>query len=100
MVARLAGFGVFCLILIASCLPSALRAEEPKLAPEVPNSKYQFLGQITSNAVQIRSGPGENYYATMKLDEGKQVTVVGIKYDWLKIVPPPGSFSVVAKAFI
>lgn len=68
--------------------------------PEVENSKYQFTGEITANATPIVSGPGENYYATMKLDQGAQVTIVGIKYEWLKIVPPEGSFSAVAKGFI
>lgn len=68
--------------------------------PAVENSPYNYLGQINANAVYVRSGPGENYYATMKLDRGAQVTVVGHKFEWLKIAPPPGSFSVVAKAFI
>lgn len=69
-------------------------------APQVDNSKVSFEGVINSNAVYVRSGPGENYYATLKLDKGAQVTVVGLKFDWLKIVPPPGSFSYVAKAYV
>jgi hypothetical protein len=35
----------------------------------------------------------------MKLDRGAHVTVVGIRFDWLKIVPPDGSFCYVAKAY-
>src|SRR5207248_3438513 len=55
---------------------------------------------INSNAVYVRSGPGDNYYPTMKLDKGVAVTVVGIKFDWLKVSPPEGSFSYVAKAYV
>lgn len=67
---------------------------------KVENSKYQFEAVITGNSVQVRSGPGENYYPTMKLDKGARVRVVGIKFDWLKIVPPEGSYSVVAKQYL
>ena len=68
--------------------------------PAVENSRFQFAGVINAPAVQIRSGPGDNYYATAKLDKDTPITVVGIKFEWLKIVPPEGSFSVVAKAFV
>jgi uncharacterized protein YgiM (DUF1202 family) len=77
---------------------SQSRAED--LQPQVENAKFQFSGQINAPAVQIRSGPSDNYYITTKLDKGTPVTVVGIKFDWLKIVPPEGSFSVVAKNFV
>ena len=72
----------------------------PSAQPEVANSRFQFLGATNAASVQIRSGPGENYYATAKVDKGMPVTVVGVKFDWLKIVPPEGSYSVVAKAFV
>jgi len=36
----------------------------------------------------------------MKLDKGAQVTVVGARFEWLKIVPPDGSFCYVAKAYV
>jgi uncharacterized protein YgiM (DUF1202 family) len=68
--------------------------------PEVENSKYQFAGVINSNAVYVRSGPSENDYPTLKLDKGAEVTVVGLRFDWLKIVPPEGSFCYVAKAYV
>ena len=69
-------------------------------AAAVDNSKVSFAGTVNSNAVYVRSGPGENYYATLKLDKGANVTVVGLKFDWLKIVPPDGSFCYVAKAYV
>ena len=74
-----------------------LRAEDE---PEVPNAKFNFIGEINGNGVSIRSGPSENYYATGKLDKGARVKVVGIKFNWLKIEPPENSFSYVGKAFV
>ncbi|HSV15231.1 MAG TPA: hypothetical protein VLI90_13310 [Tepidisphaeraceae bacterium] len=82
---------------VFAATPAVVFAED---APVVDNSKVSFAGQINSNAVYVRSGPGENYYATLKLDKGATVTVVGMKFDWLKIVPPEGSFCYVAKAYV
>ena len=65
-------------------------------APAVDNSKTQFEGVINNASVFVRSGPGANYYPTQKLDKGAHVTVVGIKFGWLKIAPPDGSFSYIA----
>jgi uncharacterized protein YgiM (DUF1202 family) len=70
------------------------------VVPEVQNSRFRFTGEVNTHAVHVRSGPAENYYPTAKLDKGARLTVVGIKGEWLKIVPPTGSFSVVAKAFV
>lgn len=57
-----------------------------------------YTGVVTGENVYVRSGPGENFYATQKLNRGDTVQVVGIRFDWLKIVPPDGSFCYVAKA--
>ncbi len=80
-------------------VPTCLIAQETP-APDVANAPYQFLGEITAANTFVRSGPREGDYATAKLDKGQQVTVVGIKFDWLKILPPEGSFSYVSKAFV
>jgi uncharacterized protein YgiM (DUF1202 family) len=68
--------------------------------PEIENAKYNFQGVINSPAVNVRSGPGDNYYPTSKIEKGQTVTVVGIRFDWLKIKPPADSYSYVAKAYI
>lgn len=67
---------------------------------EVETAKNSFPGIVNSNAVYIRCGPAESYYPTLKLDKGARVTVVGMKLDWLKIVPPDGSFCYISKAFV
>jgi uncharacterized protein YgiM (DUF1202 family) len=71
-----------------------------QMQPDVDNSKYQFAGVINTDSVYVRSGPSENYYPTIKLEKGAGVTVVGIRFDWLKITPPDGSFCYVAKAYV
>lgn len=88
-------------------VPAPSRAQEAPADEEgnvrhqgaVENANFQFKGKIKST-VFVRSGPSNNFYPTMKLDKGAEVTVVGIKYDWLKIAPPPGSFSYVPRAYV
>ncbi|MGE5612018.1 MAG: SH3 domain-containing protein, partial [Bacillota bacterium] len=91
----------FSVVIAAPLMPASTYAQErTEDVPQVENSRYQFAGVINTNAVQVRSGPSENYYATMRLDKGTPVTVVGIKLDWLKITPPEGSYSLISKAFV
>lgn len=75
-------------------------AQEPASAQEVPNSPVQFRGEVTGNDVYVRSGPGEGYYATTKVNRGDQLTVVGIRFGWLKVMPPAGSFSYIPQVWV
>jgi len=68
--------------------------------PDVSNSRFQFTGSINSADVYVRSGPGDAYYTTSKLAQGAPVTVVGIKYDWLKVLPPDDSFCYISKLYV
>ena len=63
-------------------------------------AKQPFVGQINANAVFVRSAAREDAYPVTKLDKGTQVNVVGIKFNWLKIAPPEGSFAYVPKAYV
>jgi uncharacterized protein YgiM (DUF1202 family) len=67
---------------------------------EVENAKNSFPGIVNAPAVFARCGPADSYYPTVKLEKGDKVTVVGIKLEWLKIVPPTGSFCYISKAFV
>ncbi len=56
--------------------------------------QFPYEAVVRSSEVNVRSGPGEKYYPTGKLQQGERVTV--IRHDpggWYVIVPPPGSFS-------
>jgi len=62
--------------------------------------EFPYRARITGNNVYIRSGPGESYYFCGKLNKGDIVQVVGSKFSWSRILPPPGSFSWIAKSFV
>ncbi len=85
---------------LLTALPLRAQTASQVNQPQVANSNYRVAGVVNATRVFVRSGPGENYYPTIVLDKGTEVVVVGQKFDWLKILPPEGSFSYVAKAFI
>ena len=57
-----------------------------------------YDGRVAGENVYVRSAPGD--YPCMKLSAPAAVRVVGAAYDWLKIAPPPGSYSLVAKQYV
>lgn len=86
------------LVIVPSTLPAQ---EQPEAAAtEIPTAKFSAVGEITATSVNVRSGPAESHYPTMKLNKGDKVIVVGHKFEWLKIKPPQGSFSYVAKIYV
>ena len=86
----------------AQAAPTGASSATPQdeVAAQVETGKAQVACVVNADAVVVRSGPGENYYPTMKLDKGAKVTVVGHKFGWLKVTPPEGSFSYIGKAFV
>lgn len=77
---------------------TVLAQTEP--APEIENSPYTFAGEVNTDGAVLRSGPSESDYATQKLNVGDRLTVVGVRFDWLKVIPPEGSFCLVPQAFV
>ena len=77
-----------------------VRAEDLNAAPDVEVARHQFIGQVNTNDVFVRSGSREDAYPTMKLDKGAKVTVVGMKFNSLKLLPPEGSFAYVPQVYI
>ncbi len=61
---------------------------------------FPYIGEIAGAEVNIRSGPGMNYYRCGKLSEPNTVTVVRKKFGWSCIVPPPDSFSWISQQFV
>ncbi len=61
---------------------------------------FPYVAEITAENVNIRSGPGTNYYRTGQINKGDTVKVVASKHSWSHIVPPPGSFSWISKQYI
>ncbi|QDU38825.1 Bacterial SH3 domain protein [Maioricimonas rarisocia] len=55
---------------------------------------FPYQAECRADDIVVRSGPGQRYYATGKLERGTQVQVH--RHDpggWFMIAPPPGSFS-------
>jgi uncharacterized protein YgiM (DUF1202 family) len=67
---------------------------------EVNLPAMPFLGEITSDDVYVRSGPGTNYYYCGKVKKGDKVKVVGRKFSWPQITPPAGSFCWISKQYV
>ncbi|MFA5239514.1 MAG: SH3 domain-containing protein [Phycisphaerae bacterium] len=90
-------------------LSSAGFAAEPVDSPqgavlnteaEVNELSFPYVGEIIGDNVNVRSGPGTNYYHCGKLNTGDRVKVVASKYSWSHIVPPVGSFSWISKQYV
>ncbi|HEX4795865.1 MAG TPA: SH3 domain-containing protein [Humisphaera sp.] len=95
---RVLFFATLALALTATVISPTAFAQDAGGQEET--AKQPFVGQINANAVFVRSAAREDAYPVTKLDKGSQVTVVGIKFKWLKILPPKGSFGYVPKAYI
>jgi hypothetical protein len=72
-------------------------AQEAATTPSGPDEAgtpaFPYMAEITGDRVNVRSGPGKNFYDCGKLNTGDKVKVVGKQYSWARIVPLAGSFS-------
>jgi uncharacterized protein YgiM (DUF1202 family) len=84
-------------------------AQQPATSPqesvsttqaEANEPSFPYIAEITDDNVNIRSGPGTNYYYCGKLNTGNRVKVVASRHSWSHIVPPAGSFSWISKQYI
>jgi hypothetical protein len=62
--------------------------------------QFPYKAQITGNNVNVRSGPGTNYYRCSKLKDGDIVTVVAEQFNWSRIMPLEDSFCWISKQYI
>ena len=92
-------------VLVAS-LPAWGQTSQPATAPataqpsETAAPAGSWVGVLTGTSVYVRSGPGEQAYPCSRLSAPDTVTVVGKTDSWLKILPPPGCFSVISKQYV
>lgn len=61
---------------------------------------FPWEGEVSGSGVYVRSGAGANWYPTTKLNTGDRVVVLGEKFGWYQITPPPGSFSFIDMAMV
>jgi uncharacterized protein YgiM (DUF1202 family) len=75
---------------IFCCLTLSLLSNSWTMAAE----EFPYQAVVQTKQVEVRSGPGQAYYATSYLKNGDKVIVH--RHDpggWFQISPPPGSFS-------
>lgn len=85
------------LSLQACRLFAALAGALGTLAPSAAaygEEQFPYVAYVVHNDAQVRSGPGERYYATQQLAQGFAVEVYRHDGDgWCAIRPPEGSYS-------
>jgi uncharacterized protein YgiM (DUF1202 family) len=81
---------------------SAPAASAPGAATsvEVGAVTQPFVATITGDKVYVRSGPDTKYYEIGQLVKGDLVYVIGVNKGWYQILPPNGSFCMVAKEYV
>jgi uncharacterized protein YgiM (DUF1202 family) len=90
-------FAAVASVSILVALPRPVLAQE---AADIEMSEFKFTGKVIVDNVYVRSGASENDYPVLTLAKGQTVTVVGVKYDWLKILPPQGAVCLVGKPWV
>jgi len=102
MKSRINLFSLVCLAVLAfiGLAPQLCVSAEQSPSAEITVPPFPYIAEITSDDVNIRSGPGTNYYRCGKLSKSDKVTIVGSKFSWSQIVPPQGSFSWVSMQFV
>lgn len=91
------------LFIILACLISSVSIPQGFVSAaeaEGDELSFPYIAEITNDNVNIRSGPGTNYYHCGKLSTSDKVKVVASKYSWSHIVPPAGSFSWISKQYV
>ena len=91
-------------IVILACLVSVGFAQEAATTTsgteEADIPSFPYMAEITGDNVNIRSGPGTNFYDCGKLNKGDKVKVIGKQFSWARVVPPPGSFSWISMQYV
>lgn len=88
---------------ISFAQPAVISPDESSLVSDANNVTavaLPYVAEITGNDVNIRSGPGTNFYNCDKLYKGDRVEVVSTQFGWSRIVPPAGSFSWISMQYV
>jgi hypothetical protein len=67
---------------------------------QLTSARVIYEGKIRGTQVTVRAGPSENHYAITRLEDGAAVVITGIQLNWIRIAPPEGTFSLVARQFV
>ena len=87
-------------IIILTSLVSIGFAQETTSSSGADTLSFPYMAEIIGDNVYVRSGPGTNFYDCSKLNTGDKVKVIGKQFSWLRIVPPPASFSWISIQYV
>jgi len=82
----------------AALLPTQARAQSLLASPPAPTVVAQ--GEVTADDVYVRSGPSLNHYTVSKLKAGDRVQIITENPEWLEILPPEGTFSLISGDYV
>ena len=98
------------IVVILAVLTSVGFARESATSPERPvparsaivagTPSFPYTAEVIGDNINIRSGPGTDYYTCGKLNKGDMVEVVNKQFSWSRIVPPGGSFSWISMQYV
>jgi len=91
---------LFSAVFLSFMWSACLFAEESVEQEKTAEPAFPYVGESVGVNVNVRSGPGTNYYNCGKLDRGQRVKVVGTRFSWSRIVPPEGCFSWISKQYV
>ena len=77
------------LALVFVAIPTASLMGQP--------ASESYFGEVIGRDVYVRSGPSATSYHCIQISSPTRVTVIGQKDTWLKILPPAGCYSVIAR---
>jgi len=86
--------------LSVALLASSAWAQTPEKTVQPVVGSPHYTAAVIADKVNVRSGPGTNYYECGRLNSGDTVEVKGTQAGWSRIVPPPGSFSWISMKYI
>jgi N-acetylmuramoyl-L-alanine amidase len=63
----------------------------PRKASATPSTKLPIPGRyLTTTALDVRSGPGEQHPIVSRIPQGTTILIIGMDADWLRIASPRG----------
>jgi uncharacterized protein YgiM (DUF1202 family) len=95
------GLTILCVISFAFAeqRPAAL-GQSDIAPPEANDIEFPYICEVTGTELNVRSGPGMNFYSCGKISSPLRVIVAEQKFTWVRILPPPGSFSWIFKQYV
>ena len=90
--------GAFATAVLATTTPADALQSNPASVGDSVLAQQQFIGKAARDGVVVRAGASESELAISTLRTGEEVVVIHARKPFLRILPPDGTFCLVAKA--